>query len=292
MSDFIEVVSPSALKELQAVNAEIVKTIAGVKEVNANMISIKTPSGSDSAIKKLTADYDAQAKAIKEVQTQLNNVATVQSKSVKLTQQQKTDTQLLNVEKRREAVIASQVAGEYKKLSAQVAIASDKYQNLIARGKLASQTQSQYNKELRTAQNEFQKLQTRVLSADNAVGKWNRTNERTIGLGKDLLSAFGVVGGVTLFAMLTKDIFEQTKEIQALDNALKLVTETGSNYYNQQLFISQISEDLGLDINSLTKQFTQFYVSAKDKISGQEIQEIFRSVAKAGATMGLSVQQQ
>ena len=30
------------------------------------MISIKTPSGSDSAIKKLTADYDAQTKAIQQ----------------------------------------------------------------------------------------------------------------------------------------------------------------------------------------------------------------------------------
>ena len=58
--EFIEVTSPSALKNLQEVNAELLKTISSVKEVNANMIGIKTPSGSDSAIKQLKADYDAQ----------------------------------------------------------------------------------------------------------------------------------------------------------------------------------------------------------------------------------------
>jgi tape measure domain-containing protein len=41
----------------------------------------------------------------------------------------------------------------------------------------------------------------------------------------------------------------------------------------------------------LTKQFTQFYVSAKDKISGQEIEDIFESVTKASASMGLSAEQ-
>ena len=67
-SEFIEIVSPSALKNLQAVNDELVKTVANVKTVNENMIGAKTPSGSDSAIKKLTADYDAQAKTIQNLQ--------------------------------------------------------------------------------------------------------------------------------------------------------------------------------------------------------------------------------
>jgi len=92
------------------------------------------------------------------------------------------------------------------------------------------------------------------------------------------LGAFGVVGGVTAFAFLTKDIFEQTKQIQSLDNALKLVTGTQENFYAQQVFLNKISQDYGVNLNALTKQFTQFYVSAKDKLAGSEIQDIFESV--------------
>ena len=53
--EFLEVLSPNALKDLQALNAELVKTTANMKAANENMIGIKTPSGSDSAIKELNA---------------------------------------------------------------------------------------------------------------------------------------------------------------------------------------------------------------------------------------------
>jgi tape measure domain-containing protein len=292
MSEFIEVISPSALKDLQNLNAEITKTVAGVKEVNANMINVKTPSGADSAIKSLNDSYKEQEKIIKKLQNEISNLNKVKSESNQKTLQEKTDLQILNVEKKREAVLNSQVAGEYRKLSTAVANASDKYQNLIVRGRLANQSQREFNRELKTAQKEFRTLQNQVLQADKAVDKWSRTNERSIGLGRDLLGAFGVVGGVTAFAMITRDIFQQTKEIQSLNNALKLVTETQNNFYTQQSFLADISERFGLEINGLTKQFTQFYVSAKDKLTGSEIQSIFEGISKAGASMGLSVQSQ
>ena len=71
MSEFIEIVSPSALKNLQAVNDELVKTVANVKTVNENMIGSKTPSGSDSAIKNLSNNLIAQEKNIQKVQQAL-----------------------------------------------------------------------------------------------------------------------------------------------------------------------------------------------------------------------------
>lgn len=63
--------------------------------------------------------------------------------------------------------------------------------------------------------------------------------------------------------MITRDIFQQTKEIQSLNKALELVTGTQENFYAQQVFLSDISERYGVELNGLTKQFTQFYVSAK-----------------------------
>lgn len=242
--------------------------------------------------KEVNTQSKEQKQNIDNLKTSTDKLNTSYKQKIALTQQEKTDLQIINVEKRREAVLNSQVAGEYRKLSTAVAIASDKYQNLLVRGRLASQSQREFNKELRTAQKEFQTLQNKVLSADKAVDKWSRTGERTISLGRDLMGAFGIVGGVTLFAMLTKDIFEQTKEIQSLNKALQLVTETQENFYAQQVFLADISERYGVELNGLTKQFTQFYVSAKDKLAGREIQNIFESITKAGASMGLSVQSQ
>ena len=292
MSEFIDVISPKALEQLKLANAEIVTMVSNVKKVNENLIGAKTPSGSDSALKALTAEYQKQEQAIKKLQEQLIKLNEQKKTTNARTSEEIVNQRALATASDRQARATSNLVGAYANLSAQVAIASQRYQDIIARGRQATQTQSQYNKELRQAQTEFRSLQTRVLQADKAVDKWNRTGERSIGFARDLMGAFGVIGGVTLFATVTTNIINTTKELQGLNNALMLVTDTQENFYNQQLFLSEISEAFGLEIMGLTKQFTQFYVSAKDKISSQEIQDIFRSISKAGASMGLSVQQQ
>lgn len=123
-----------------------------------------------------------------------------------------------------------------------------------------------------------------------AVGRFNRnvgnlSNARR-GI-KELAQAFGFVGGVTGVVMLGKNIFETTKELMSLDGAMKLVTKTSENFANQQVFLQRISEAYGVEISALQKQIHQSYVSASDKISGTAIQNIFESVVKSSAKMGL-----
>ena len=292
MSEFIDVISPSALADIEAVNAKIVKTIELSKEANKNLIGAKSPSSSDSAIKSLNAELLKLQKLYADLQKELLQVSTTKKQINQQTAQEVVNQGILNQNAKRQVLVNSQLAGAYRNLSAQVSIASERYQNLIVRGKLAEQTQRQYNRELRQAQLEFRNLQSKVLQADKAVDKWNRTGERSIGFAKNLMGAFGVIGGVTLFATISRDIFNTAKELQGLNNALMLVTDNQSNFAEQQQFLQRISEAYGLELMGLTKQFTQFYVSAKDKLSGKEIQGIFESISKAGASMGLSVESQ
>jgi len=70
--------------------------------------------------------------------------------------------------------------------------------------------------------------------------------------------------------------------------ALLQVTGSQTEFGNQQTFLKRIANDYGVELNELTKMFTQFYVSAKDKLAGKDIQNIFESITKAGASMGLS----
>jgi len=137
MSEFIEVLSPSALKDLQALNSEIVKTIAGVKEVNSNMISIKTPSGSDSAMKALTAQYDAQAKNMQTLQKALLNEQKERKKTVQSILDQAKSYQSL--EKQKNNSIALQAKEEaalaksenaYEKVKAKIASMLPLYNDL------------------------------------------------------------------------------------------------------------------------------------------------------------------
>lgn len=196
----------------------------------------------------------------------------------------------------RQARATSALVGAYGNLNAQHQIASRRLQDLIARGRTSTQTQSQYNREIREAQRDFQNLDRRIQSADRAVGRFNRNvgnypRQAMSGL-KDLIGAFGIAGGVTLFATIARDIFQTTKELQSLDNALMQVSGTQEQFARSQEFLRDISERFGLEINGLTKQFTQFYVSAKDKLSANEIEGIFTSISKAGSVMGLSVENQ
>lgn len=256
--------------------------------VNRNIATINTPKGLNDLATNNQKITDGIKQQNNEVEKLKKNERELFYEKKRVDAQGKLNNQILNTELKREATLTSNVAGEYRKLSAQVAIASEKYQNLLVRGRAAGQTQKEFNRELRQAQQEFRTLQNRVLAADKAVDKWGRTGERSIGFAKNLLSAFGVVGGVTAVATFTKAVFEEIKEIQSLDLALKNVTETQENFYAQQVFLNRIAEDYGLKINDLTKQYTQFYVNAKGKLGNGEIQNIFESISKSTAVMGLS----
>jgi tape measure domain-containing protein len=296
MSSFVEILSPKAKADLEQANAELVKMLGNMKAVNSATIGAKTPSCSDSALKSFTAEYDKQQKIIISLQKELQKLADIKQKNNVKTSEEIVNQRTLAQNADRQTRATSALVGAYANLNAKHQQVAKSLQDLIVRGRQAGQTQKQYNREVQQAQKEFNTLNQRIISADRAVGRFNRNvgnypTQAIRGI-RDLIGAFGIVGGVSLFAMVTKDIIQTGKELQGLNNALMLVTETQANFAEQQQFLQRISEAYGLEIKGLTQQFTQFYVSAKDKVSGREIQQIFESVSKAGAAMGLSVQSQ
>jgi tape measure domain-containing protein len=313
MSEFIEILSPSALKDLQTANAEIVTMISNVDKVGTKMKGIATPSGSDSAIKSLTEQYKAQEKVIIGLQNQIGKLIEKQNNQkgsisgltalekerirvqkeldrtqAKITSSTDQNTIALNSQK---SVLKS-VAGSYAELSEKVKRASDNYQNIIVRGKTAEQTQRQYNKELKEAKNRFQELQSEVLKADKAVGKWNRTNERSVGFVKDLAYALGWTGLLFMLKDLAFYTFGVTKQMESQNLALRNVTGSAYEFLRAQRFLREIAQDYGGDIQTLNKLYSQFYVNAKGKLERPEIEKVFASISKSAGFMGLSVQQQ
>jgi hypothetical protein len=211
MSNFVDVLSPKALAELQKANTELVTMIANVKTVNQNMVGATTPSGSDSALKALTAEYQKQEKVIQSLQKQLQKLAEAKSKTNAKTSEEIVNQRALATAADRQTRSTSALVGAYANLSAKHAMAKKTLQDLIA-----SQTAS--NAQLRNAQREFNALDKRVMAADRSVRVFNRNvgnypqlNQLAGGL-RSLMSAFGLFTGVFLFAQVIKNAFEVTKQ--------------------------------------------------------------------------------
>jgi tape measure domain-containing protein len=254
------------------------------------------PSNVNTGQQNITQSINAEIEARRNLLQVDREVERQRRRGQQLTSEEIVNQRQLRQNADREAIANSQLAGEYQRLNARRAQAARIVQDLTVRGRTATQTQRQYNRELRTAQREFDRLNSRVTAANRAVGRFqdnvgNYPQKAILGL-KDLVMAFGVVGGVSAFAAITKSVFDTTKELQSLDLALTQVINNSEQLAQTQQFLSRIAEDYGIEIQGLTRSYTQFYVSAKDKLSGQEIQNIFESISKAAGAMGLSVEQQ
>ena len=236
--------------------------------------------------KKSVSDAEKEAKAKEKL------LEREQRARERLASQRQREERQNEAAQRREEIRLRALNSAYVQLSNAEALAARTLQDLIARGRTATQTQREYNREVASATSNFQGLRSRLLQADEATGRWNRTGTRTISMFRDLFGALGIVGGVTMLVGFIKEVFTVTKELQSLDLALKQVSKSDADFAENQQFLTRIAEAYGAEIKSLTKQFTQFYVSAKDKLGKKEIERIFESITKASGAMGLSVDAQ
>ena len=252
------------------------------------MSGFSTPSGLDKAVNNtsaLNAELERQNIIIKSLEIEIKKLSYARQNNNKQSAEESVNQRILNQNAIASAKSTSNLVGAYQKLDLQHKKAISNAQNLAVQ---YGQTSNQFKR----AASEANKLDKELKDIDSSLGKSQRNVGNYSSAFNSLGNSLGIVGGIAGAVSLGKEIFSVTAELQSLENALKLVTETGQNYAEQQVFLSRISESYGVEIGGLTKQFTQFYVSAKDKISGSQIQNIFESITKAGASMGLSVESQ
>jgi hypothetical protein len=227
MSNAVDlVIASEAIKQvenlvakLMLADAELLKVSQSALNASKNIASIKTPGGLDKSVtdnQALNKKLSEQEEAIKKLTLQISKLTKARQNSNTRSSEEIVNQRLLARNADTLTRSTSALAGAYGRLSAEQSIASKRYQDLIVRGKTASQTQRQYNAELKTAKKDFEALNKRVLSADAAVGRFNRNvgnypKQAIAGIG-NLLRAFGVVGGVMLFASVVKDAFNTIKD--------------------------------------------------------------------------------
>lgn len=305
---FIEFLSPNALSELKQAETLINSLASSIEKIN-KFKAPTSPSGADNAAKQMLADLKAQEQAIKNTTTALIQEEKVKQQVIatEIKQSNAIKANIAARESERKATLAQQQAQEKAAKSAErEALANEKlnsaYNQLnaararaknVLRDLIASETAS--NAEIKKAQREFDILDQKVRKADKAVGDFSKSvgnyKGALSGIG-NLMGAFGISTGLYLAADLVKNIFETTKQIQSLDLALRMVSGSQAEFATNQVFLSNLAQQYGIEIQGLTKNFTEFWVASKGKLEAEQIKEIFTSISKSVAVMGLSVQQQ
>lgn len=205
-----------------------------------------------------------------------------------LTMEERVQQQLLNKADKEAVLEKMGLIGVYQKLNRQRTEAKKRLQDLIA-------AEGASNREIRKAQQEFDRLDAKVRKADNATRDFTKNvgNYKSAFSGLfNLMGAFGIIGGITGAVELGKSIYNTTKELETLYKSMKLGSKSAEDYASNLKFLDKITEDYGLELISTTQAYNKFYLAAKNKLSIEEIQLVFDKVSKSAGIMGMTVEQQ
>lgn len=229
----------------------------------------------------------------------LKNISAAQEKVIKSTERLTSATKqqvnsLNSIKSAQSAVLQGNknLQKAYTELEAKYNRVSKALKDMKSNTDAAVSSNDKLKAKIQQLEKELDGLSSRLNNADTAVKKIGSSSAMSFKTVSSLMSAFGVATGMYLFANIVKNIYETTKELQSLNLALKMVTETETEFAKSRQFISRVSEQWGLEVKSLTQQYIQFYTASKGLLSDKAIQTTFEGIAKAGSIMGLSVEKQ
>lgn len=288
-------------QELAAIKAEISAIVLQMEKWDQAII--QNSNNAAGSGKKYTAslkDTNALIQKSIEVQKTMSAQLGNQAKETeKLVQKKKQYNALIEMgiqkEKARKAEIkltiaaTTNYAGAYAKLIAKQKLAKKTLQDLIA-------SEKKNVVQVKKAQREYDKYTKRVNKAKQATSNFAKTGLGSMVRGfKNLLGAFGIVGGVMALAAFTKSVFSTVKEIEKLQFALSTVTKTQDDarkstedFIRVNAFLLDISKRYGAELVSTTERYTKFLAATKQSnLSMTDTENIFESVTKAAGVLGL-----
>jgi hypothetical protein len=266
MAEFIEFLSPSALKDLQTANAELVTMISNVDKVGAKMKGITSPSGSDGAIKSLTEQYKQQEKVIQSLQNQLQKLTEKQNENTssakKMEAQSIKESNARNsLNKQREQSI-KQLEREqakleastqiYNKVQAKLNALSNEYRNLAVKKELSGKLTDAEAKRYDYLSGRITKYDNTLKAVDASMGKY----QRNVG---NYSSAFNPLSNS--INQLTREMPAFTYSVQtgfmALSNNIPIFTDAIGNAIAQ----NKLLQSEGKPTTSVLSQLAGAFLS-------------------------------
>ena len=176
----------------------------------------------------------------------------------------------------------TELSRSYVKLNARRVEARKRLQDLIASEKAS-------NKQIKLAQKEFDRLNAKVNKANVAVSNFSKTGlgAATKGI-TNLLGAFGVIGGLTIFANQIKSAFNLARKLDSLNFTMQSVIENSEVLERTQFFLKETAEKYGASIVVLTERYNKFYTAARQSgVALEDTEAIFKSFTKSAGFLGL-----
>jgi hypothetical protein len=225
MAEFIEILSPSALKDLQTANLEVVKLVANIDKVGQNMAKINTPSGSDTAAKKLVTDYQNLEKQLAKNQQQLEKN---RLQEIKLAQAREKAFDKYDAQLAKEQAKLNASSNLYNKVQQKLNVLSNEYKALAVQKELTGKLTDKEAQRYDFLQGKIQKYDATLKAVDATMGKY----QRNVG---NYASGFNVLGNSV--NQLTREMPAFTYSVQtgfmALSNNIPIFTDAIGNAIKQ-----------------------------------------------------------
>ncbi|QHB38752.1 tail length tape measure protein [Flavobacterium phage vB_FspS_hattifnatt9-1] len=265
MTNVIDIlVSKQAQAELDKVIASLKVTHEEIIKINQQGLKInsgstpKNPVDLNATIKQ----NEELARKYKEQEEKLKQLNAQKQKAQVRTSEEIVNQRALAQASDRQARATSNLVGAMANLNAKHQQAKKTLQDLIA-----SQTAS--NAQIRKAQREYDALDRRVVNANNAVRQFNYNvgnyPRQAVASIRNLMSAFGLFGGVYLFASAVKSAFKTIKDFD------KANADLAATMGKSRKEISALTDD-------------QKRLGASTKFTATEVAGLQKEYAKLGFT--------
>ena len=182
MAEFIEVLSPTALADLDKLNAKLIETVASVDKINAKFKSVATPSGVDGATKDMSQKYKELEATVVKLQSQLQksadqnvrNAERTRLAEIKLAQDREKAFDKYEKQLQREQAKLEASANVYNKVQAKMNELSNEYKSLATKKELGLSLTSKEEQKYTSLQNRIKKYDEALKAVDASMGKYTR----------------------------------------------------------------------------------------------------------------------
>jgi tape measure domain-containing protein len=287
MANSFKEIEDGAERLVQNIKKEVTSLNSEISTLNKNVFALLNSNGAsdtklNGTLKSLRKEIDKLNESITKQSSKEKELLTVKTQLNKKTSEEVIGQRALAKASDLEAQSKSKIVGAYQRLNAQRNISKKRLQDLIV-------SQGRNTNETKKAQKEYDRLTAKVNQANKATSNFSKT-----GLGgavkglKNLVMAFGVVGGVQLFAQMAKDVFELTKKLDGLSFAMQKIIPSSFELQQTTQFLKETTNAYGTEIVSTTERYIKFLAAAKQSnLSLGATEKIFGTVTKAAGVLGL-----
>jgi len=220
----------------------------------------------------------------------INKEEAAKKRSTKLTIEERVQNEINNRVLKQAALEKLGLVSAYDKLNRSRTEAKNKLRDLIA-------TETASTEAIKKAQAEFDKLDAKVKRADKAVGDFTKNvgnypnlNSFTSGL-RDLVGAFGLVGGITAFASVVKGSITTIREFEQSIADLRAITGASGEDLD---FLKRNAIEMGKGVKGGAKAVVESYkliASAKPELleNVKSLNQVTKAVITLSQASGMEL---